>query len=388
MTKEQVLDLIRGGEGQTVEFKEKLSKPTDFAATMVSFANTNDGYILLGVADDKTITGIDWDIKKEEWVLNVSSNNCTPRIVPLIEAVSINNKTIVVLTILEAPDKPYKANNIYYIRIGATSRPAKREEEMQLMQAGGFLYFEKMPVRNALWEDLNQKKINAYFSNRAPYLINAKEKEQKEALFNLEFLTNGQGVRPVPTNAGILCLGSFPQKFITQARITCAHFGGKERTAPIIDRTLLEGPIDEQIKNGVDFVKKNMHIGLVHEGYQKKEIPEHSLRAVQEALANAVAHRDYLIYGQEIMLLMFDDRLEVVSPGGLAGKLTRENFDRVRYSRNPILTRFLHEMKLVERLGRGIRLIRDEMKKLETTPPQFIIEPAQFTVILPAKQIS
>lgn len=386
MTKEQVLDLIRGGEGQTVEFKEKLPKPTDFATTMVAFANTNDGRIVLGVADNKSILGIDWDIKKEEWVLNVGSNNCTPRIVPLIEIVNINGKTVVVLTVLEAPDKPYKANNIYYIRVGATTRPAKREEKMQLMQAGGFLYFEKMPVKNALWEDLSLEKIKAYFSNRAPYLINVLEREQKETLFNLEFLTNGRKTL-VPTNAGILCLGSFPQKFITQARITCAHFGGKKRTAPIIDRTLLEGSIDEQIRNGVSFVKKNMHIGLVQDGYVKKEIPEHSLPAVQEALANAVAHRDYLIYGQEIMLLMFDDRLEVASPGGLAGKLTKENFDKIRYSRNPILTRFLHEMKLVERLGRGIRLIREEMKKLEVEPPKFLIELNQFTVVLPAKQI-
>lgn len=387
MTKEPVLDLIRGGEGQTIEFKEKLPQPADFAATLVSFANTNDGFILLGVADDKTIPGMSWDIKKEEWVLNVGSNNCTPRIVPLVEVVNINGKTVVVLTILEAPDKPYKANNIYYIRVGATTRPAKREEEVQLMQAGGFLYFEKMPVQKALWEDLSPEKIDAYLSNRAPYLINVSEKEQKEALFNLEFLTNGGKARPVPTQAGILCLGSFPQKFITQARMTCAHFGGKERTAPIIDRALLEGSIDEQIKNGISFVKKNMHIGLVQEGYEKKEVPEYSLRAVQEVLANAVAHRDYLIYGQEIMCLMFDDRLETISPGGLAGKLTKENFDKIRYSRNPILTRFLHEMKLVERLGRGVRLIREEMKKLEVGPPQFIIEPAQFSVILPAKQI-
>lgn len=379
MIKEQVLDLIRQGESQTTEFKEKVIDAKDLAKEMVAFANTNDGFILVGVHDNKTVVGIKWGPKKDEWIVNIGSNSCHPPVVPIVDKVDVNNKLVVVLTILEGQLKPYKAGNVAYIRVGPSVRPASSDEEAKLMQEGGHISFERLPVRNALWEDLNLPKINDYLSRRAPNLVEAPEKEKKKVLRNLEFLTNGvEGL--IPNNAAVLCFGEYPQKFIIQSSIKCAFFKGTKKTDFIADRSLVEGSLEDLIEKGTSFVGKNMRVARVREE-ERGEIPQYSLRAVQEALANAISHRDYTIYGRETIVMMFDDRLEIESPGGLAGGLIPENLGRLRYSRNPLLTRFLYEMGLVEGLGTGIELMRQKTTEIGAPEPEFVVEKDSFKVI-------
>ena len=380
MTKEFLLDLIRQGESQTVEFKESLTNPKDFASVLVSFANANDGYIILGVSNSKGVKGIRWTNKEEEWLLNVGTNNCQPPIVPLVEKVDLEKRKVVVLTVLEGTDKPYKANNICYIRIGQTTRPTDRQTEIRLMQEVGHLSFERLPVKNGLFEDLDSIKIKEYLNVRAPYLKDASLDKTKQILINLDFLTNGIG-RIVPTYAGILCLGSFPQKFLPQAVIKAAFFKGRKKEHIILDRSLLEGTLLDLINQGENFVKKNMRIARVSREDRKIDLPQYSLKAVREALANALIHRDYTIEGREVMFLFFEDRLEIENPGGLGGGLEKKDLGKRRWSRNPILTRYLYEMGQVEGLGRGIQMMREEARLLNAPLPQFESDKKSFRVI-------
>lgn len=380
MTKEFLLDLIRQGESQTVEFKESLTNPKDFASVLVSFANANDGYIILGVSNSKGVKGIRWTNKEEEWLLNVGTNNCQPPIVPLVEKVDLEKRKVVVLTVLEGTDKPYKANNICYIRIGQTTRPTDRQTEIRLMQEVGHLSFERLPVKNGLFEDLDSIKIKEYLNVRAPYLKDASLDKTKQILINLDFLTNGIG-RIVPTYAGILCLGSFPQKFLPQAVIKAAFFKGRKKEHIILDRSLLEGTLLDLINQGENFVKKNMRIARVSREDRKIDLPQYSLKAVREALANALIHRDYTIEGREVMFLFFEDRLEIENPGGLGGGLEKKDLGKRRWSRNPILTRYLYEMGQVEGLGRGIQMMREEARLLNAPLPQFESDKESFRVI-------
>lgn len=385
MNKEGILDFVRQGEGQTIEFKEKLPKAADFAAVLVSFANTNDGRILLGVTDEKDIKGIAWDLKKEEWVSNVSANNCTPHVTPLIEKIEIDRKTVVVITILEGTDKPYKANHVIYVRQGSTTRPADRSAEIRLMQEGRHLAFEKLPVREALFEDLNLERVKNYLKVRTKGREIEEEGEIKRLLLNLDFLTNGLE-KLVPTKAGILCFAALPQKFIPQSAVKCAFFKGKDKTALILDRARLEGTLTDLIEEGQRFVNRNMKVARIQDEKEKHDVPEYPIKAVREALANAITHRDYTFEGQEVALLMFEDRLEIESPGGLPGNLTPKDLGKRRYSRNSILTRFLYEMGLVEGLGIGIQLIRDEMATNGNLPPKFEIDKNSFKIILKARK--
>lgn len=373
------MDFVRQGEGQTIEFKEKTIDAKSFAKEMVSFANTNDGFIFLGVRDDKSIVGIDWTTKKDEWVINVGSNNCHPPVIPIIDKVKINGKQVVVLTVLEGQLKPYKAGNVTYVRVGPSARPASTEIEAKLMQEGGHISFERLPVKNALWEDLSLRKLDDYFRKRAPELLSASEEKKKQALRNLEYLTNGvEGI--TPNNAGVLCFGRNPQRFIIQSIVKCAFFKGVKKTDIIADRSLIEGSLDELIVKSASFVSKNMRIARLRGG-ERQEVPQYSLRAVEEALANAVSHRDYTITGRETTMMMFDDRLEIESPGGLAGGLTPENLGKMRYSRNPLLTRSLYEMGLVEGLGTGIELMKEKEAEIGAPEPEFISEKDLFKVI-------
>jgi ATP-dependent DNA helicase RecG len=242
-----------------------------------------------------------------------------------------------------------------------------------------------MPVKNGLFEDLDSKKIKDYLNLRAPYLKDASEDKIKEILLNLDFLTNGIG-RIVPTYAGVLCLGSFPQRFLPQAVIKAAFFQGNKKEDIILDRALIEGSLLDLIDQGESFVKKNMRIARISREDKKIDLPQYSLKAVREALANALIHRDYTVEGRETTLLIFEDRLEIENPGGLGGGLKKEDLGKRRWSRNPILTRYLYEMGQVEALGRGIEMMKKETELLNAPLPQFEIDKESFKVIFrPAK---
>lgn len=368
MTKDFILDLIRKGEGQTIEFKESLPQPKDLAREFCGFANTNDGYILLGVDDSKQITVIKWEDKDDLAIINIGSNNCSPHIIPTVDKVIINDKLVVLLTVQEGEDKPYKANGVVYARYGSMTRPVDREKEMRLFQNGGRLRFDTLPYKKAIVDDLVLEKIIRYLQIRAPSVRDADEKFK--VLRNVGYIANGTG-RLMPTGAGILCFSEFPQRFFPQAIIKCAFFKGTTKTDYIADRVTINGDILAQISRAVDFVIKNMKIARERE-VERKDVPQYPIIAIKEAVTNAVVHRDYLMEGNEITLLMFEDRLEMENPGGLGGGLKSvEDIEKRRYSRNPLLAMYLLDLGEVEALGTGIKKIKDECAKLGSPPPLF-----------------
>ena len=370
MTKDFVLDLIRQGEGQTIEFKEKFPKSKDLAREFCAFANTNDGYILLGVKDNQTLVGINWSPEDDVKIINIGSNSCQPHIIPLVDKVMINDKQIVILTIPEGASKPYKANYVIYGRYASVSRPADRETEMRLLQNGGQIRFDSLPVKKALVDDLDIKKIDQYLSKRAPSIAAAKFEDKVEVLRKLGYITNGIG-KLVPTNAGLLCFSDSPQKFLPQAVIKCAFFKGKSKTDYIIDRRRLKEDILTQLEQAEKFVLTNMKISRKREEV-REDIPQYSLLAIKEAVVNALQHRDYFMEGNDIMLLMFEDRLEIENPGGLGGNLRDiQDIEKKRYTRNLLLDTYFYDIKIVEGLGTGIKKIKQECKRLGAKPPKF-----------------
>jgi ATP-dependent DNA helicase RecG len=155
----------------------------------------------------------------------------------------------------------------------------------------------------------------------------------------------------------------------------------------ILDRAELYGPIDKLIEEAALFVGRNMRVAAPITKLYREDIPEYPLVAVREAISNAVAHRDYSINGQKINLRMFDDHLEVESPGGLVGPVTLLNLGQKRYSRNPLLTRLMYEFGLVEEMGTGIRRMRQTLSDLGSDPPTFEADNDSFTAKLPAKPL-
>jgi len=149
MTSESILNIIQNGENSGIEFKRDNIRPEQLAKEIVAFLNFKGGKIFLGVDDDGTITGIK-RFETEEWVMNICSNMIHPRIIPYYEECRIGDKVLAVISVDMGISKPYvvrqSGRENIYIRLGSTSRPATREEQMLLFQEGGFLHVEILPV--------------------------------------------------------------------------------------------------------------------------------------------------------------------------------------------------------------------------------------------------
>jgi ATP-dependent DNA helicase RecG len=197
-------------------------------------------------------------------------------------------------------------------------------------------------------------------------------------------LGNAHGGPWTPNVAGMLLFGRAPQQWLPQVQVKVARFRGDDVTGMIVDRAEIGGSIGPLIEAGTQFVLRNMRVGGVIESLYRRDVPEYPIQAVREAVTNAVAHRDYSLAGQKVQVRMFDDRLEIESPGGLAGPVTLDTLETRRYSRNPRLAQAMYTLRLVEEMGTGIRRIRRALTDLGSGPPSFLSDHTTFLIRLPA----
>ncbi|PIZ32183.1 MAG: histidine kinase, partial [Candidatus Altarchaeum sp. CG_4_10_14_0_8_um_filter_32_851] len=300
-----------------------------------------------------------------------------PEIIPFYEKVFVDGKTVVVLEV-NGIDKPYylfKNNKkTYYIRVGTTVREATREELRRLFQASGSIHYDENLVYNSSLEDIATDKVTEYFENfRGMAFENLPEEEKENILINSKILTNGED-KILCTVAGILLFGKEPAKFLSQSGIMFAHFKGREISGELIDRKELNKTIAENIRNICEIIKLNLKHSSKIEGLErveKEEIPE---RVIREAIANACIHRDYTIYGAKIRVFMFEDRLEIRSPGIPPNTVTVDNMKTgISVYRNPVIVKFINDYHLAEGMGRGIPMIIREMKKISGKEPKIEI---------------
>ena len=285
-----------------------------------------------------------------------------------------------------------RARDICYVRVGSTTQHATREEERWMFQESGDVLFERTPLWEADYEDLDAIKIRRYFEKRSPEAFVNAGRPLRELVEQADLpLVVRRGEQLAPTVAATLLFGRRPQYFLPQAFVSAARFPGLDLDVTAIDRDTFRGTVDELIKQGTAFVRRNMRTASILEDEklpQRTDIPEYPLRAVREAIANACIHRDYSRWSQEVAIRMFDDRLEILSPGGLVRGMTIQDLGTGKYAaRNPALAEAMREMGLVERFGTGIRMMRREMEALGSAPPIFVVDENSFTVILPAREL-
>lgn len=247
---------------------------------------------------------------------------------------------------------------------------------------------ENQFVSGATFDDLDLEKVKAYLSaldessdERSD--SNASLETRLEALALLTRQTENKEY--LPTTTALLLFGKQPQRFLPHSSVKLARFRGKDVDGIIVDRKEVFGTLDKIIEDTARFVSNNMRIQARIDSLYREDLPEYPLIAVREAITNALAHRDYANTGQKVSLRIFDDRLEVESPGGLAGPVTLENLGQKRYSRNPLLARLMYEMRLIEEMGTGIRRMRRALSEIGSPPPDFHNDSSAFVAILPAR---
>jgi len=389
MTKIEILEMIINGENSGVEFKEEGISTTDLAEEIVAFSNFKGGAILIGVNDEGSILGVERN-DLEEWVMNICRDIVKPAIIPYYEQTKMDEGQIVaVVKIDQGVSKPYYVERggrkRYLIRVGSTKREATREELGRLFQEAGIVHYDSIPIFGSSIDDLDWLKLKEYFLNTRGVDIEQMKSRINQLLVNTELMVRREE-KIFPTAAGILLFGKIPQKFLPQSGITAVKFKGKEMDYGMEDRKEVEGALPVQVEDAIAFVKRNTKVSsdIETEGVKRKDRSEYPVAVIREAVVNAVVHRNYSIVGSKVQLFIFEDRLEIRSPGKLPNAV---NLDRIKAGcssfRNPILVGFMQHYGYVEKIGLGIPLkIIKGMINHNGKMPEFEETDEEFSVTL------
>jgi ATP-dependent DNA helicase RecG len=373
--------LLKRGPGQTVAF---VSQPnaTSLAETMAAFANADGGTILIGL----NIQGQVVDHMIDETVqghLVRALVMCRPPVVTDWEQYDLPGGTVVALKIARSPELHALADGRVLIRVGAENRPMSGEAIRHLAATKSSGDFESEPVTGATLVDLDKAVLDEYLRLRV-------ERGQRSLTDTLQdhLVDIGAMIEDgTPTVAGMLLFGKHPQTFLPQSGLIFVKFLGKEARgrdgmAGYGRRVEIEGPAARIIERAWQVVNEEMRVEAVVTGLRREEVPEYPRFAVREALVNAVCHRDYRLSGRRVEIRMYEDRLELISPGGLPGYITLDNIVEEHFSRNPRLVAGLFQWGYIEELGLGIDRMIEEMLQYGHAAPNFEAKPYSFTVRL------
>jgi ATP-dependent DNA helicase RecG len=351
-------------ESRRLEFKENFPKGEQVARTAVAFANGAGGRMVFGVKDSpREIIGIPEGqlFTMEERITNSIFNQCAPAIVPEVYIQSAAEKTLLVVEIFPGSNKPYYIkkrgkNNGTYIRVGSTNRKASNETIEALERQHRKVSFDSLPVYDCGLEDVNLKPFQKAYRDLTGNPIG------KNQLRNLGLLTP-EREQVHPTHAALLLSDSPARKrYFPYAKIECARFKGTDRQV-FLDQASIDEPIFASIEPCMSFIKKNIALGSTIGEIYREDRWEYPMEAIREALINAVIHRAYSILGSDIKVAIYDDMLEISSPGPLPDLLSFEDLGTGRSEiRNRVLAPIFKDMKLIEAWGSGIQKMKTELK--------------------------
>lgn len=366
LTRQTVQTYLQSGEDSFVEFRRDDVYPNSLPRELVAFANTQGGTVLLGVDDDGSVSGIT-KAKVEEWIANIATNNCIPPLIPTIQTFQIRGKKVLAIAIERSFEPHRVSDGKYYVRVGSVVREMTHTELARLFQQRQLIVYEETAVRGTSASDLDLSLMTEYFLQANGFDLTELSAEEQERLFiNADLLTQEGHV----TVHGLLLFGKNPQNQIPHSTVSFAHFAGIDRGSRLHDRKRVTGPLKNQIDRAVDLLLLHLPVSSEIQGLERVELHQIPILVLREAVANAIIHRDYSIVGAESQLLLFDDRLEVHSPGALPNTVTIENMKVGKsVSRNPQVMRYFENIRYVDRLGRGVPMIFREMKNLGRREP-------------------
>jgi ATP-dependent DNA helicase RecG len=368
--------------------------------SLSAFANRPGGGVILFGLDDKLfkVVGVGNPRKAQDDVTNWARDVMEPPVHVEFTVDEIDGLPVMAIEVRETPNaqkpcydknKGLRGNGGAYLRAGGTDRPMTDYEIFGYISSRGQPRDDEEVVKEATLNDLDDGLLTRYLEHirgsrpAAGYLDGPRD----EALTRLHVCTrDGETLRP--TLAGLLMFGKYPQEFFPQLRLTFVQFYGTTEDEPapggarFLDNRSFEGPIVTLVPASEQYVMAAMRKSSLIEGPLRRDIPEYPQVALREAIANAVAHRDYSSYvrGTPIDVKMFADRLEVRSPGGLFGNVTLDNIEEEHSTRNSRLMRMMEDLHIVENRGSGIKAMVGALRQANLEPPAFDDRRASFLV--------
>lgn len=376
-------------ELKRVEFKgEHISAPhrSSLADEMAAMANSNTGIIVLGIDDKtKTISGIPLEKLDaiETWVRDIANDQITPPLQCRIRKLAVQTSTAkeTALVKIDIPRSLFvhQSPSGYLYRIGSSKRQMTPDALARLFQQRSqarIIRYDEQAVPQARLDNLKTPLWQRFRSPLSP-------KNDHEFLAKLKLITCDEDAQWYPTVSGILMATERPADFITNAYIQAVVYRGTQRNAAYqLDAKDIHGTLDEQIREACKFVERNMRVYAV-KNPNRIETPQFSLNAVFEAIVNAVAHRDYSIYGSKIRLHLFADRLELFSPGAIPNTMTVDSLPERQSARNELLCSLLAKCPMnvdaigsqrnfiMDKRGEGVPIILSESEQLAGKRPVY-----------------
>lgn len=374
--------LQKATENQYFDRKSARITPKDIVKHLIAFSNASGGVLAIGIENDGRITGFEdvgFDKINEFMIVPYEYCKGNPRVnIEVIEVLNDKSRTdkILIYHVDNSAKKVIRSTaDDVYLRIGDTSRKLTHEQISSLEFDKGERYFEEEIVDRSSINDIDSELLSIY-------------KRAVDTKLTDENILEGRGllVDGKLTMAGVLLFAKNPSKFYTNARLRFLRYEGiKAQTGQkinLIKDINIDGPIPTIIKEAKNVISSQLRDFQTLDNSGKfQKIPEYPEFAWLEGVVNGLTHRDYSQKGEHIKVIMYDDRLEILSPGKLPNIVDLENMRYTRYSRNPIIARILSELGWVKELNEGVKRIYEEMENYFLKAPTYS-EPNDNSVLL------
>ena len=373
--------------GETSEYDKKLKleikKPKSWCKSVSAFANTYGGSLIFGISDDNQIIGLENPDKDAEIISEMIKSRLDPIPEFKIRFQKEEDRVLLIVDILKGEETPYyySGDGVLeaYVRIGNESVKASSTELKRLVLHG----------RNTTFDSQNSMyKVKDYAFSK---LRERYKKWTGQSFNDKDLISFGLATKDgYLTNAGALIVDESP---IHYSRVFCTRWNGLTKsggTMDALDDAEYSGSLISLIENGEGFIKRNAKMMWRKTANSREELPEYVERSYHEALVNAIAHRDYLVNGSEVHIDIYDDRMEIYSPGGMPDGSVIQDRDPTTVPstrRNPVIADVFNRLGYMERKGSGFAKILDnyafQINYTEEKKPYFRSDRYQFTVIMP-----
>ena len=359
-----IIETLKKTEGRRLEFKETIPTRLGLPKTVVAFANDAGGEIYIGVRDNpREVTGLPEDklVEFEEQISNIIYNCCYPTIIPDISFLTVEDKYLIRIIVYRGNMPPYYLKDKgkmkgTYIRVGSANRLAEASIIEELERKKRNISFDSEPAFDKLAAELDINEFKSFFHEKTGEELNT------QSLKKLELIKEYQGIF-YPTNALILFSDDeLRNSHFYFAKVECARFKGTG-TEEFIDQKSIQTNIALQAEEAYNFVLRHINKGSFVEGVYTQSRWEYPVKAIREVIRNAIVHRDYSLTGKDIKVAIYDDMVEVTSPGLLPPSIDYNAMeDRQSDARNRVIAPVFKLLGIIDQWGNGLKLIADELK--------------------------
>ena len=345
--------LLLEPEGKQLEFKRDLSSPLNVLKTLVAFANSAGGRLVIGVDDVRQVVGVADPLAEEERICNLIADAIAPRLLPNVELMTVGDATVLVVEVFPSGARPHYLSKQgpeqgVYLRLGSSNRQAGPDWIAETRRAAAGLVFDEQPMSTLGMQDLDLEAMARWFGPERTL--------DTARLQTLKLLRADQG-RLLPTRGAVLLWGHERELHFPDAWVQCGRFRGQDKV-DIFDQQDIHAHLPDAVNAIELFLKKHAYKSARFGAMQREDVWSIPLTMLREAIVNALVHADYAQRGSPIRVAFFDDRIDIESPGFLLPGMTVQDMQSgVSRIRNPVIARVFRELHLTEQWGSGVKRI-------------------------------